>query len=353
MVIMRKVDNYSRVNRLINEAVSHMKLNLVGINVLTEAASGPFVVTPLIAAMAGADRVFAICRDSRYGSVKEVADYLQELCDFLQLGKGAIEFVTGDYLKYVPQANIVTNLGFVRPITAEVINVLPDDAAIPLMWEAWELREEDIDFKACKRRGIPILGTRETEANLEIFRYVGLLPLKLLFENNIEVFKSNILVLSSGAFGDEICRALKANGAQVVYIDSSVGNTAETSLDAGFLAKLDAVVIAEHRNRQMILGGQGLITPAKLESKPLIVHICGAVEYDELDRLKLAKVPSRRVDLGYMTVTTDYVGPKPVIDLHAAGLKVGEALVKGMRLYGDYQQAIEYALKNSPGMPLK
>jgi hypothetical protein len=34
-----------------------------------------------------------------------------------------------------------------------------------------------------------------------------------------------------------------------------------------------------------------------------------------------------------MTVTTDYLGPKPVIDLHAAGLKAGEVVARS-RLAG-------------------
>ncbi len=34
---------------------------------------------------------------------------------------------------------------------------------------------------------------------------------------------------------------------------------------------------------------------------------------------------------GYMTVTTDHVGPRPVVDLHAAGLKVGEMAVRCRR----------------------
>ena len=39
-----------------------------------------------------------------------------------------------------------------------------------------------------------------------------------------------------------------------------------------------------------------------------------------------------------------------VIDLHTAGLKVGEALVRGMRRYNNASKAMEYALKRSPAM---
>ena len=51
-----------------------------------------------------------------------------------------------------------------------------------------------------------------------------------------------------------------------------------------------------------------------------------------------------------MSVTADYAGPKPAIDLHAAGLKVGQAMVEGMKKHNDMKKAIKHALKNSPAM---
>ena len=47
-----------------------------------------------------------------------------------------------------------------------------------------------------------------------------------------------------------------------------------------------------------------------------------------------------------MSVSLDYLGPKPVIDLQTAGLKVGELLVRA-RLGGlEVQDAEKEALKN-------
>ena len=53
---------------------------------------------------------------------------------------------------------------------------------------------------------------------------------------------------------------------------------------------------------------------------------------------------------GYMTVTTEYAGIRPVIELHTAGLKVGQAMVEGLRKYGNAEQAKQYALTHSPAM---
>ena len=58
----------ARAARLINEITrSHLSLDLSGLNVVTEAATGAFAVTAAIAALAGAE-VQAIAADSQYGS---------------------------------------------------------------------------------------------------------------------------------------------------------------------------------------------------------------------------------------------------------------------------------------------
>ena len=55
----------------ITEAIEKFKLNLSGKTVLTEAASGNYVVTPIIAALAGA-KVIAIAKASRFATIEEV-----------------------------------------------------------------------------------------------------------------------------------------------------------------------------------------------------------------------------------------------------------------------------------------
>jgi hypothetical protein len=62
----------ARVARIIRDTIDFLELDLSGWTVLTEAASGPYVVTPVIAALAGAKRVLALTRDSHHGSVETV-----------------------------------------------------------------------------------------------------------------------------------------------------------------------------------------------------------------------------------------------------------------------------------------
>ena len=118
-----------------------------------------------------------------------------------------------------------------------------------------------------------------------------------------------------------------------------------------FLAGADAVVLAEHRNDEMLIAGPtGLDLATLRASGAPVVHLSGAVDDDLLLTAGVAKVPPGSFPPGRMTVTTGHVGPRPVIDLHVAGLEVGEALVRGMRRFGDAAKAEEFALAHSPAM---
>lgn len=206
-----------RMTRLIREAISALALDLKGLCLLTEAASGAYAATPLIAALAGAERVFCFTRDSRYSCAEQV---IRDTVDWaFALGvAGKIEIYTERRIEAIESADILTNMGFVRPIDREMIAHLKPTAVVPLMWETWELREEDLNLSACWNRRIPVLGTNEKAAGLETFRHVGLIALKLALNLEIEVFRSRILVYSSGEFAESIIRVLKDNGAEVFLV---------------------------------------------------------------------------------------------------------------------------------------
>src|SRR5215475_2518526 len=77
------ISNPSRLVKLMRETIAFLELDLSDLVILTEAASGPYVVTPVIAALAGAKRVLALTRDSHYASAKTViaqTRVLEALC---------------------------------------------------------------------------------------------------------------------------------------------------------------------------------------------------------------------------------------------------------------------------------
>jgi hypothetical protein len=347
---MRVLNDYARVKRLIDNAIVDFNLNLQGITVLTETASGPYVVTPLIAAMAGAEKVVAVTRSSRYGSANDVKKYTQDWIEQLGLSNSNIEVSLEPAIIHAETANLVTNLGFVRPINADFIKLLPHDAAISLMWETWEFRESDLDLPACIRYGVPVLGTFERHPRLQTFRYVGLCALKLLLEANIEVLHSKVLVLGSGYFGEEVAYALKQNGANVMHIKYPQNIEVDQSFQS-FLEGADACIICEHHSEFPVIGKEAGIPSSWFENTDLVlIHICGNFDLEGISNNQIKFSPGKIAPPGFMSVATDYVGPRPVIDLHAAGLKVGQELIKGKRMFGNAQQAKLFALANSPAM---
>ena len=300
--------------RLIKQAISNFELDLSGLSVLTEAGSGPCPLTPIIAAVAGAHHVVAVTRDSRHGRAMEIAERIRELAGVVAVAP-RIRVTTEPPASVAQGCHVVTNLGFVRPIDAALIDRLPSDAAVAMMFEPWESRAEDIDVAACRRRGIPVMGTNERHPHLQLFRYVGMTAMKLLFEANVEVFRSRVLVVGSDPFGAETLAALNAAGAATWRWDPTREDWA-TAVSALVYDPFDAIVVVEFRSRATVIGGNGIPLRWVAECGVPVIRICGQIDDDGLDAHNVERLPARGATPGFMAVTTAYVGPRPVIDLH-------------------------------------
>jgi len=341
---MKIPGNLPRCRQLIERSIHTLGLDLRGLTVLTEAASGYYALTPFIAVLAGADRVLALTRDSRYATADEVCRFTEALQG--QWGFAVpVEILRSRDDPRISEADVVTNCGFVRPLDAAFLQRLKSTAAIPLMWETWEFRPEDLDLPACRRLGIPVLGTNEHCPELEIFTYIGHVALKLLYEMGFEAFRSRVLVLGSGEFVGQVQSLLERAGAEVGRL--SPGSWQLSDPQARRLwQSAEALVVVEYHTRRMLIGAGGEITPQQLSAlNPhlAIAHICGGADRAGLDALGFPCHPAVFAPAGYMSVATDYVGPRPLIDLHAAGLTVGAHLARA-RLRGLSAAAAEAAV---------
>jgi len=320
--------NEARCRRLIDEAINTLSLNLRGNIVLTEAATGYYALTSMIAALGGAEYVYALVKESRYGSTDNIANETMRLA--LSWGvKDKIEVLLSRDYDRIKQADIVTNLGFVRPLDSEMLHQLKPTVVIPLMRETWEHREEDLDLKECRRLGIPVLGTNEHQYILKTFRYIGYLAIKLLFKLDVEIFRSKVVVLGEGVFGDNTVQTLQHAGASVTQIQLNKGESLQAPVQKIKLSECDAIVIVEHNCHDLLIGKNGQITAKQLyelNQSVCIAHIAGGVNQGELEEVGIPFQPSCLASTGYMSVATDYLGPRPLIDLHTAGLKVGEMM---------------------------
>jgi len=308
-----------RARRLIHEAIKALGLDLRDLVVLTEAATRNYVYTPVIAAMAGARMVYGLTRPSHYGTVQEVEEVT---CLFAHLCGVAerVRVITEKTPDVVGQADIVTNLGFVRPIDQTMVEWMKPTAVVPLMCEAWERRPDDIALSACKAKGILVLGTNEDHPALNIFSYVGWLCQKMLFDAQIEVFKSKIVVVGSDKFGRVVARHLAQAGASVQLLPN---------LQEGIPGSdaIDALVVADYSRDDVIIGPGGDMSSAHLACIApgvTVIQFAGRVDLADLAAQGLAVYPRVAIGAHRMAVTLAGLGPRPVIELHAAGLRVGQ-----------------------------
>lgn len=332
--------NPNRLISLIKQTITTLHLDLRGFTVLTEAASGPYVVTPIIAALANANRVIALTRDSHFASASQVIEQTEALARLCGVSE-SIQIFTERQINIFAAADIITNLGFVRPIDAETIAVMKPGAVIPLMCESWELRLSDVDIDACRAKGVRVAGTDEGFSSLDIFSYSGWLCQKLLFDAQIEIHKSKITVVSSDKFGQVITSHLVRCGCNVQLISRAC--------DLSDFQNLDALVIADYTKDNIIIGKGGELDPDVLACHApalTIIQFAGLLAIDEIRTAGLTVYPGIPLTPRRMAVTLAGLGPRPVIELHAAGLKVGELVAretKGQSISSDpYIQLIQH-----------
>lgn len=306
--------------KLIQSIIGKLEIDLDGLQVLTEAGSGHYIYTPLIAAMAGAKRIFVWLKDHPvYGKASPLQDRVLEIARSWGIDKELFIFSINERpVDQISAADIVTNLGHVRPIDENFISQMKPNAVIAYMSESWEFRDGDIDLVACRSKGTKIAGTWENYPGLGIFDAVGPLAVKLLFEAGLEVYQNRIAVIGQDSFGQVISNYLRQIGA--------IPELYKSSNDIISDAPLDALLLADYTSKEK------LVDPVGLKDKGFVqvpvVHLCGALDIGEWNKGQRI-FPQSNGQSFRMTHTLAHLGPKYVIDLHAAGLKVGELLYNG------------------------
>jgi glycosyltransferase involved in cell wall biosynthesis len=314
--------NSRRLETLMRAAVRRLELDLAGRTVVTEAATGAYAVTPVLAALAGARRIRALASDGPYGTADEAAAYTHELAASAGV-EDRIELVTSKPDAGLSEADIVTNSGHVRPLDAPTIGGMKRGAAIPLMYEAWELRPEDVDVDACRQCGVRVGGTNERHPDVDVFSFLGVMAVKLLTDAGVGVYASRVLLLCDNPFRGFIERGLAAAGAAV--------EVREQLADGPLDPALDAVLVALRPREQPVLGAADAHLLAERAPGAVVAQYWGDLDRDGLLAAGVPVWPAVVPRPGHMGILPSAVGPEPVVRLQAAGLKVGEVLCKEER----------------------
>ena len=321
----------------IKKAVDKFILDLNNKTVLTEAASGNYVVTPVLAALAGAN-VLAITRDSNYASKEKVFQETYQLAEKLGVEQKIQIFFDKNDIMY-GNIDIVTNTGFVRPIDKQMIDKLSAKCVIPLMWEPWEFRSDELDLEYCVAKGIKVYGTNEQDSRLQTMKYIGFTVLYFLLDNKMSSFSAIVLIIGNKSFAKAINSVLVKNdySCDIITDYNDVVN----------LEKYQAIVIAEHIKDKLIIGSDkdAFIKTSNLRKNQYVIHICGNIDIRNIPCKTNTSNPSKH---GYMSFTADFIDSQAVIDLHAAGLKVAEGMMRANGLSLKHKDYKEYLEKNYP-----
>ncbi len=311
--------NPRRLVRLMAAAIERCRLDLSGYGVFTEAASGAYLVTPVLAAMAGASRVFALARSSRYGSREEIAERTFQLAELARVAD-RIELVAEKSSEIIAQADIVTNSGHVRPIDREMVSWMKASAVVPLMYEAWEYRGGDLDLAACRAKGIPVVGTNERHPAVDVFSFLGVMAVKLLLDAGISVVASRILLVCDNPFASFIERGLRSAGARLDSVERLQGAPS----NGGY----DAVLVARTPTSEPALSEEDLDRIARQWPGTVVVVYWGDLDRTAMRAAGLHFWPLHAPAPGHMGVLPSAVGPDPIVRLQSGSLKAAEARLR-------------------------
>ncbi len=310
----------TRLARLVRRAVESLELDLTGAAVLTEAATGPYVVTPVLAALAGATHVDAVTRDTRHGTVAEVVAETTALAD--ELGVADRIVITTDVrAELFAHADVVTNSGHLRPIEGGAIAAMRPGTALPLMFEAWEIDagRHDLDLDTLLDRGVLVAGTNERHPRIDVFGYLGLMAAVQLADAGVSAYRGDVVLLCDNPFLEPMIRGLVGAGATVRSAASPDG-----LLDG---PDPDAVVVALTPTGGSVLTDTQLDDLAQAWPGAVLTQFWGDLDRVAAARASLSVWPADPPRVGHMGVLPSRLGPEPVVRLQAGGLKVAQVLL--------------------------
>lgn len=322
-------------------AIDRLNLDLSGKIVLTEAATGAYIVTPVLAALAGAE-VYAFTRNTRYGTVNEVRGKTEEL--LAQFGNSELNVKVIDEItpEIIAKSDIITNAGHLRPLDSAKLQYAKTGAVIPLMYEAWEWRDADLDMEQCRRMGITVGATNERHPDVDVFNYLGDMALKMIFDAGLCPYKNRFVLICNNDFGPFIAKVLSKVCEALAVCDTRDNRSKYEGLDIDWIGDFpDVRIPGEYKGSEAVIftaypfdkswiGDESMPIPVRKikEAAPEAVLLRYAGDIDESYCSTQVSVYPAHVHSGHMGILPSAIGNDPIIRLQSGGLKVAELLLK-------------------------
>ncbi|MDD5053432.1 MAG: hypothetical protein PHO27_11925 [Sulfuricurvum sp.] len=304
---MGKIDKEGILVKIkwIEKLVEKYELDLTGLTVFTEVATNDYFLAGMIPAFANAQMVYMYDKDLLFENKVEGSDNIR---------------ITSSRDK-IAEADIITNTGFIRPVTALDVAKMKDTAIIALMMSQQQIRPSDIEIQACLNKGIELIET--DEVNSGILNSMGFKFLKVLFDAGLTVWKDKYLLLSTGLWASYYVQALEIN--KIDFVRTSFGS----------LKDYDAIIVADHGNfldDGLWIGQDNdqirsvISIDRILKENPLIkiINISGQMDVKGLVEAGIDVYPEIETIAGHSVVRGDYLGYKVVFEMMVLSLKAAE-----------------------------
>lgn len=334
------------IKRKILAAVKRLELDLTGKVVLTEAATGAYTVTPIIAALAGA-KVYAFTKDTKYGSVSEVREQTYKLLKEFSINESQLVIIDELTPEIISKADIITNSGHLRPLNEYKLKYAKPGVVIPLMFEAWEWRDADLDLNFCRTKQIHVGATNERHPGVDVFNYLGDMALKMIFDAGLCAYKNNFVLMCNNDFGPFIAKVLSKVCANLGVCDTEVnkpkydninidwiGNFPNFDLPEKYKSSSAVILSAYPFDKNWIGKDNEPISITKLKDHfdaPFILRYVGDI--NEVTCENEILFHPKKVTSGHMGIIPSGIGWDPILRLQSGGLKVGELMMKGETSY--------------------
>ncbi len=289
------------------KAVQRIGLDLSGLHVLTEAATGPYAATAAMVGLGGG-RASVVAADSSYGTREAAVGWTQDL---VRLARSNVDVFDRSAAPW-ESADIVTNSAPLRPFDAQTAERMMRGSVLALMFAGWELRRNEVDVQALTRRGVRIVGVQERHPNVDVLDSCGVLALKMLLAARMEVRGSRILVVGHDEFAAIIARTVVAVGGVVNQV-ASITEAGPEEWDAVVHTPLSGMV--EQHPAHVWLG------VLSASDDPVVVQFAGGLPFAELRDAGIDVIPDRPVPPLRMGWTLSELGDKPTVRLLAGGLR--------------------------------
>ncbi|MFT3973445.1 MAG: hypothetical protein QM699_08350 [Amaricoccus sp.] len=309
----------TRCSNSIQKRIDALGLDLHGLHVVTEAATGDYACTAVVAALAGA-RVTAVARDTRrHGTARDAA--LQTLGLARLAGvREKIDVVDAITEAHLADCDILTNSGHLRPITAGMIAALPERAVIGLMFEGWEFRGEDLDLAAARERGIRIAAVNERHRDVAVFPFLGPLCLRLLQDAGFHAPGSHVAVVCDNPFAPFLRDGL-AMAAAGVELAPSIAALRPNGWDA--------VVISLNPAENPLLGAGDFAALRAAAPRAIVAQFWGDIDRAAAAAAGVRVVPAQAPMPGHMGILLNALGHEPIVRLQTGGLRAAELIFRG------------------------